>query len=343
MVANNNQDKPVSVRKQQAWSWFSLLATAVLLIIGIWTIAQRVTLAELINAFAAASPLYILLSFATLILTLLVKSWRWQILLTTPTEKPPFPPVFWAFNLGAFVNLVLPFMRLGEIARLFAIDWMAGVGKARALGTLVVEKLLDLIMVGLSLLLILPSVILPNFVTNPLPMITAVSLLSLFSLYILAFQTGWIIKISRLFARWLPGKWEDRVMRWLVSGLEGLDALRHKRQTLVIIGLSAVIALLTVSTPYLLFLAFHLELGIVEAALLNIIVILAIAPPSTPGKIGILNGTAALTLFAFGLRDEAVIVSYSTIYYLVIVLPLLAFGAVAVSRTHWKWQKAVGR
>ncbi len=339
MVAKNKQEKANTSGKKHLWPWFNLLLTAVLLIIGIWYIAQFVTLAELADAFTTANPLFILLSLLSVTLTLVIKTWRWQILLTTPEEKPPFLPLFWAFTLGAYVNLILPFMRMGEIARIFAIDWMTNVGKAHALGSIVVEKLLDLIMMGLMFLLILPFVILPGFMSNPLPMITAVSLTSIFILYLLAYQTKWVIKISRLFAKWLPAKWEERIMRWLISGLESLDALRNKRQTISLIGLSLIIAFLSVFNGYLLFPAFHLNLGLVEAALLTIIAMLAIVPPSTPGKIGVLNGAVALTLIGLGIRNEAIIVSYSTIYYIIVVSPVILFGGLAVSRTNWKWEK----
>jgi hypothetical protein len=339
MVAKNKQEMANSSGKKQFWSWLSLLVTAVLLIIGIWYIAQFVTLAELVDALTAANPLFILLSLLSVTLTLVIKTWRWQILLTTPDEKPPFRPLFWAFTLGAYVNLILPFMRMGEIARIFAVDWMTNVGKAHALGTIVVEKLLDLIMMGLMFLLILPFVILPGFMSNPLPMITAVSFASIFILYLLAYQTKWVIRISRLFASWLPANWEERVMRWLISGLESLDALRNKRQTVSLIGLSLLIAFLSVLNGYLLFPAFHLNLGFLEAALLTIVVMLAIVPPSTPGKLGVLNGAVALTLIGLGIRNEAIIVSYSTIYYIIVVSPVILFGGLAVSRTNWKWEK----
>ncbi|MCZ7673934.1 MAG: flippase-like domain-containing protein [Chloroflexi bacterium] len=168
-----------------------------------------------------AKPFYIFLALLAVTLTLLLKSWRWQLLLTDASGSPPFKPIFWSFNLGAYVNLVLPFMRLGEIARLFAINWTAQVGKARALGTIVVEKALDLFMLGLALLLVLPFVTLPVFMKNSLPTTTAVALIALFCLYLLAFQSAWIIRISRIFAAWLPPKWAERVMGWLIAGLEG--------------------------------------------------------------------------------------------------------------------------
>lgn len=339
MIVDNKKEAVKPTGKKQIWSWLNLLLTAVLLGVGIWYIAQRVTLAELVKAFAEANIFYILLSLIIVILTLALKSWRWQILLTTSEDKPAFSAVFLAFNLGAYVNLILPFMRMGEIARIFAIDWMAHVSKTRALGTIVVEKLLDLIMLGLLFMLVLPFAIMPAFVHNPLPMITAVSLLSLLLLYLLAFQTKWILTVSRLFARWLPAKWEQRTMRWLVSGLEGLNALHHKRQTLGIISLSVLIGLSSIVGGYLLFQAFHLGLGIIEAAILTIVTILAIAPPTTPGKIGVLNGAVALTLIGFGVRDNAILVSYSTVYYIIIVLPVILFGGLAASQTDWKWEK----
>ncbi len=338
MVEQNSQNQAPPPKKP-LWTWLSLLLTAVLLLIGFWYVVQRVTLAELTAALSGTQPRYILLSLLTVILTLLTKSWRWQALLTNPSHKPAFSPVFWSLNLGAYVNLILPFMRLGEVARLFAIDWTAHVGKARALGTIVVEKVVDLFMLGLSLLLILPFIVLPGFMGNPLPMITAVSLAALLFLYLLAFQTGWIIRASRTFAGWLPAKWGERLMNWLIAGLEGLSALRHRRQTIAVIGLSLWALLLSVLTPFFLFWAFNLPLGLVDAVLINLVVLLVSTPPSTPGKIGVVNGAAALLLISFGVSNDAVIFSYTTVYYLVVVLPIILFGGLAVSRTNWQWQK----
>ena len=116
MVANNSPDQPHTSRNKKIWPLLNLLLTAVLLAIGFWYIMQRTTLAELAAAFASANPLFILLSFLSMVLTLVIKSWRWQILLTQHSsatdvaDKPPFAPLFWAFNLGAYVNLVLPFI-----------------------------------------------------------------------------------------------------------------------------------------------------------------------------------------------------------------------------------------
>lgn len=325
--------------RNSVWPWVSVLLTAVLLIIGLWFVAQRLTWAELAASLTTAKPFYIFLALLAVTLTLLLKSWRWQLLLTDASGSPPFKPIFWSFNLGAYVNLVLPFMRLGEIARLFAINWTAQVGKARALGTIVVEKALDLFMLGLALLLVLPFVTLPVFMKNSLPTTTAVALIALFCLYLLAFQSAWIIRISRIFAAWLPPKWAERVMGWLIAGLEGLAALRHRRQTLAVIGLSLLSTLTSALTPYLLFLAFNIELGLAQAVLINIVVLLVSTPPSTPGKIGVVNAAAALLLLAFGVDNEAVIFSYTTVYYLAAVLPVVIFGGLAVSRTNWQWQK----
>ncbi|MCZ7673936.1 MAG: hypothetical protein M5U34_45810 [Chloroflexi bacterium] len=51
------------------------------------------------------------------------------------------------------------------------------------------------------------------------------------------------------------------------------------------------------------------------------------------------NAAAALLLLAFGVDNEAVIFSYTTVYYLAAVLPVVIFGGLAVSRTNWQWQK----
>jgi uncharacterized protein (TIRG00374 family) len=338
MVAEKQKTSPPAP-KNPIWNWVSVLVTAVLLIIGLWYLTQRVTLAELRASLAAARPIYILLSLLAMILGLVVKTWRWQILLTNNHDKPPFPPLFWAFNLGAYVNLILPFMRMGEVARLFAVDWMTHVGKARTLGTIVVEKTMDIIMLAITLALLLPYVVLPAFVGNPVPATTAVALLAILALATLAFRTTWVIQITRIFAGYLPAKWEDRVMGWLVNGLEGISALRSRRQVLIIIALSILTALLAILTPYFLLLAFNINLGFTEAALINILVTIAATPPSTPGKIGVVNGAAALALLGLGIQNDAAIFNYTTTYYLIVILPIIILGSLATSRTKWTWRR----
>lgn len=321
--------------------WLQVILTILLVGWGLWYITKEITLSEIGNALALAKPGYIVLGLLVILVTMVVKTWRWRLLYYPRQDMPPFKALFWALSLGQFVNTAVPFVRLGEIARVYALDQQFRTSKVRSLGTLVVEKTLDLIMLVLTVGVLLPVIVLPDFISDPSLTLGIISLGAFLALYLLAYQTKLVIWLLKQVASRLPTTIEQRVIRLGVSGLEGLSALRDRRIILALLGTSILVAILSVLTPYVLFPAFNLPLGLVDAALIHFMVSLAIAPPSTPGKIVVFDGAVAFVLLGFGLKNEAVIVSYAVIFHLVVVLPQIVLGGIAASRTNWQWRRSV--
>lgn len=321
----------------RAKPWLNIGFTAVLLIAGIWYLVSRVSLAEMGQALRAASLPLILLSLGTAVLTLLLKAWRWQLMFPPDEMRPPasFPAFFWALLLGAYINVLVPFLRLGELARIVALDGFTGISKAQSLATLVLEKSLELIMLGLTMAVLLTAVALPAYLSGSgaTLALSLAGLAILIILYLIAGHAAIIIRLfEALFSR-LPASIGRRLGRWTIAGLAGLVSLRRRRLAMGIVGLSAAIAVVAVLTPLLLLAAFHLPFGWVEAIILHTAITIALVPPTTPGKIGIFDGVVAFLLFQFGLRDEAVIASVTIVYHLVLILPLIALGTLAASRS----------
>jgi len=341
MLETNGQSNPSGASWRRYLPWLNLGLTLALIIAGLWYLSARMDAAALAQALLAASPGYVSLSVIIMLLTILIKALRWQLMF--PTERPPIrlASSFWAISLGQYVNLIVPFLRLGEVARLYALNQEAGTSPGRALGTLVVEKTLDLIFFGLTILFVLPFVILPDFIGDPGFLLWLLPLVLLVVLYVLAYQTDLVIRIWRRVVQPLPERLRDMLLRLAVSGLEGLESLRDRRLSLYMLLLSAAIALLSIALPYVLFFALPLPLNFLDAALIHIVVSIAIVPPSTPAKIGVLNGAAALTLWQLGISDETTIVTYTILLYLVVVVPQIILGLVAASRTKWRWQTAL--
>ncbi len=340
-MISNNATRPTNQSWRRYLPWLNLGLTAILLIAGLWYLSTRVSLAAVGAALAGASPVTVLLATGLMLLTVALKGWRWQLMF--PAERPPvsYAAAFWAVALGQYVNLIVPFLRLGEVARLYALNQESGASTGRALGTLVVEKTLDLIFFGLTVLFVLPFVILPDFIDRPGPMLFLLPLLLLAVLYLLAYRTELVIRFWRNIIAPLPERPRALLMRLAVAGLEGLAALRNRRLTLVMLLLSLAIAVLSVVLPYALFPALNLPLSLLDAALIHIAVSIAITPPSTPAKIGVFNGAAALMLWQFGLTDETLIAGYAILLYLVVVGPQIALGLIAASRTNWRWNAGI--
>ncbi len=327
-----------------AWRRFlpglNLILTSGLIIAGLWYLSTRLDLATIVDALSQASIGYTVLSVVIMLATILLKALRWQLMF--PAERPPvrLSSCFWAISLAQYVNLVVPFIRLGEVARLYALNREAGVSPGRGVGTLVVEKTLDLIFFGLTILFVIPFVVFPDYVSRPGPILTLLPLILFGVLYLLAYQTDLVISLWRRMIAPFPTRARDLLLRLAVNGLEGLAALRDRRLNLLMLLLSLLIAGLSIVLPYVLFLALSLPLTFLDAALVHIVVSIAIVPPSTPAKIGVLNGAAALVLWQLGVRDEANIAAYAILLYLVVVVPQIILGLIATSRTKWSWQMA---
>jgi uncharacterized protein (TIRG00374 family) len=339
MIANKTETQPSLSRR--LLPWLNLILVFILLGLGIWYLGRKVSLADILEALRLARPLPILLGMAVMLFTIVVKTWRWGLMFSAEEDQPSFMPLFWSLSLGQYVNLIVPFLRLGEIARIYALNRQSSVPMAQSIGTLVLEKVLDLFMLVLTIGLLLPFVILPEFVNQPGPLLWIIPIGALIMLYILAFQTTWISGLLLGIAGRLPGRWGKRILQWLVYGLEGLSALRSPQTSLLLVASSALIAILSILLPYTLFFAFDLRLTLVQAALLHAAVTIVTTPPSTPGKIGVFNGVVALMLYSFGIADDAVIIGYSIVFHLVVVLPQIILGSLAALRTDWKWQKSL--
>ena len=339
MITEDQDRSPSTMRRLMPW--LNLLLVVALLGIGVWYLADKVSLADILQALSLAKPIPILIGLGIMLLTVLLKTWRWQIMFVEREQKPSFVAAFWALTLGQYVNLIVPFLRLGEIARIYALNRQTQIPMSRSIGTLVVEKVLDIFILALTVAVIMPFVILPDFVGQPGPLLWLLPILLLLILYFFAYETDKITRILQNIAARLPDNWMQRPLQWMISGLEGLGALRSGRTSLMLVLLTAVIGVLAVLLPYVLFSAFDLQLSLVDAALIHVVVTIATTPPSTPGKLGIFNGAVAIMLYGFGVSNDAALISYSIVFHLVVIVPQILLGTVAAVKTDWHWQSTV--
>ena len=341
-MTSNYSETEESTGKPNRWlPWFNLALALILIALGIWYLADKVSLEEIVQAILLAKPGYILLATGIIVLTGMMKALRWQLMFSLPDDTPRFAPLYWSLMLGQYVNLIVPFFRLGEVARIYALNLQNEIPMARSLGTLVVEKVLDAIMLALTIAILLPLVILPEFVGDPGWVLWTVPVAALLILYLLAYQTELIARFFQVIAEKFPTKLGRRLLNWSLLGLEGLASLRNTRLSLLLVGSSALIAFMALLTPYILFQAFDLQFSLVQAAVIHVVVTIATTPPSTPGKIGVFNGAVALVLLTYGMADEAIIISYSIVFHLVVIMPQIVLGSIAASRTDWRWHKTI--
>jgi uncharacterized membrane protein YbhN (UPF0104 family) len=118
-----------------------------------------------------------------------------------------------------------------------------------------------------------------------------------------------------------------------------LASLRSRSAVGRLLISSVLLVLLGLLTPFLLFQAVQIPLGLAEAAVVDSALSLTTSAPSTPGQLGIFEGTVVLVLYQFGQTNQALTVSYAVAFHLVVLLPQILLGGLAASRTNWRWQQ----
>jgi hypothetical protein len=231
------------------------------------------------------------------------------------------------------VNAAVPFLRLGELARVYDLGQHTNSSKARALGTLVVEKVLDMLLLALTLFLLLPFLVIPSFVADSGLVLAILAALAFFFLFLVAYKTEVVLRLARALLAWLPEPLNQRLTPLVISGLEGIAALRRPATTLRLLADSALIAVLSVLTPLVLFPALNLPLNLAAAATIHVGLTVGTLPPSTPAKVGIFEFLVVFMLNRFfAIEDSAVALAYALVFHLVVVLPQLVLGGIALAR-----------
>jgi uncharacterized protein (TIRG00374 family) len=311
--------------------WLRVILSSLIGAVGIYLVARNLDLSDLQSAFAQANLGYVFLAVVTIFLTILAKTWRWRFIFHPPESRPLFEPLFWALSIGQFLNVLLP-MRLGEVGRAFSLERQSQVPIPKSIGTIVVEKTLDALTLGVMVFFLLPALLLPGYVSEQGYPLALLALVALAMLLLLAYRSQYVLRLFQSSIRLLPDRWNSRLARWFAEGLHGLAALRDPRLVLTLGFASAMIAGLSILTPWILFKAFDIPLAIEGAISLNLVVSIGSVPPSTPGKILIFETLVVVTLTRLGLTDSATMLSFAIVYHLVVALPQIALGALALLR-----------
>jgi hypothetical protein len=276
---------------------------------------------------------WVALAAAMIVAHTLVRAARWRVLFTPPV--PSFEVALTAMLVGQTLNYLLP-ARSGDIPRIYWLGERGGQSKARALGTMAVEKVLDLILLVLVLFLI------PFWIpTRPswLREATWGLVIALVLLYVglragLAWQKPLLSRLGSIADRCNVQRWpamQERLAR-LVEGIEGLRR-SHLIWRSVTLSLFAWIwgAAANLAT----FLALGLPPSWPMALTVSAALRVGIALPSLPASVGVYEGTVVLALSVFGVERETAL-SYGVLMHLIDFLPPVAMTLWLVWRSQLK-------
>lgn len=270
----------------------------------------------------------VVVAVITVLLTSAAKAGRWWLLFYPQQGSLRYSKLLSIILIGQMVNIVVP-ARLGEVARLYLIGELESVSRARTLGTIALEKVVDLLMVPVVLVGLLFMIPLPAWVQRSGLQTTLVGGGVVVAVLVGLTQRRRVVRLTIQGLGWLPDALSHRITRQLELALTGLEVLRHPGMALIVIVGSVGIWLLSATTNYLVFVAMGLQLPFSAALFLLIVLQLGVAVPSAPGKLGVFHYLCVLGLSLFGVARGPAL-GYALLLYAVVFVPLSVAGAVGL-------------
>jgi uncharacterized protein (TIRG00374 family) len=294
----------------------------------LFLVLREVDLSRTAELLGSARPAWLALAVAGILADLLFRALRWQILVA-PIKNVPLRRLGGYMLVGYLANNVLP-ARLGELVRSHYLGDREGISRSATLGTVVVERIVDtVVLVGIGALAIL--------VLNVRGVVVSAILvgLALAGLLVVALAVA-------LAAHRLPGadRAADFLGRWprvrgIVSRLRGGLRVAARPRTM---ALAAILSVAAWSCTVLAFLAagqaLGIELTVGEGSLLAAGTNLATAVPSGPGYLGTFEYAGQTIALAFGLGAAEGLALAVLIHFLTLTVSSLG-GAAALVRLGW--------
>jgi len=297
---------------------------------------------ELMDSLKNVRYIWIILLIPVGLLSHFARAYRWKFLLGHVKENLSIRNLFAAVMIGYMVNNALP--RVGEIVRPYVVGRLEGISKSTALGSVVVERIIDLVAVAaiFCLVLFFSPGILSAFVEDAetlRPVFLAGSLASVLLLIILLLKSESLIRSGKVLLRLAPARSRDRVQSLFESFVSGFRAASMKQHFGKIALTSAVIWGLYALGLYLPFFAYpeiaEAGLGFDAAIVLLTLSSMAFVLPA-PGAFGTYHTFLKFALIRLFGINEVTALSYTIVTHELNVLITTLTGAYFLVKDHLK-------
>jgi uncharacterized protein (TIRG00374 family) len=311
----------VSLLAIALFAWFLSHAN----LASVWTQVKRARIDLLVAGFFAV------------ILTYVIRAWRWQYLLH-PIGPTRFRTAFRTTVIGFAALGVLP-ARAGDVLRPYLLARQEGLLVSATLATIVMERVLDLIAV-LALLALyvwgiadpaaLPPALLRGIeVSSALAGAVAIALMGV--MWVLATHPERIGGLVFAMARVLPHAAADRLAGLARTFSGGFAAAREPRALAAAIAWSFPLWLAIAAEAWLVTIAFDIAMPFSGTFLLQALLVIGVAVP-TPGAVGSYHEAYRIGVTTFFGAPEDTAVAAAIVTHAISYFPVVLAGIVFMAQ-----------
>ena len=291
------------------FSWKFCISISISIIFSFYAF-KKFDPVRFLHILESVNYLYIFLAMLLLIFVVYIRALRWSLLFDD--KKIPIKKLFESQLIGYFGNNIFP-LRLGEGLRCFFLSKYSNLGAAQILGTIILERLLDmfaLILLGVILFLTNSSFI-KNYDNKYFlgSIFIIVLIMLLFSFY-----------FNRTSKKYNSDNNFFKIINNILIGFQSLS----RKNIFSILLYTLLIWSIYLIEVFLIQNSISLNLGLVDCVLILFISSLALSIPSSPGNIGTFE---AGVIYAMGIIGISVYqLEFALILHAVTFFPYTILG-----------------
>ena len=255
---------------------------------------QGIQISEVVSALSRLNPLFVPPAIILFWISYGSRVFRWQLLFTP--YKLRWRKVLSTLSIGYFLSNITP-LRVGDVVRAYLIANIERVPVARALSSVVIERVSDGLSVVLMLVVLLPFI--PNI---PVQVrsggiifgVIGIGALIAFALISLQRERG-IRFLKRLTAR-VGFLQREVIWRSLENLIDGFSVLHSPRPVFGLIAWSIAVWFVAAVLNWLAMRSIGLQLGLDAGLLVSVVTSLAVTAAPTPGQLGVFHLAAQFAL-----------------------------------------------
>jgi len=241
-----------------------------------------------------------------------LRSLRWGAILR-PLEKVNPLSLFGVTCVGFLAIAAIP-ARLGELARPYLITKKSHINMTSALGTILIERLADILTLMFMLAGSLIFFTMPAWLIKPSVFFFLLTMAVVGAVvFMIAARERSVKILNRLLAA-LPDRYAAAANRLVNQLIDGFEVVKNPQCLFLIVFYSVLIWSVNIAAIYLMFLAFNFDLTVLAAFILMVVLMVGIAIPTAPGFVGNWHFFCILALSLFGIaRPDAL--TFSVVYH----------------------------
>lgn len=249
--------------------------------------------------------------------------------LLTPVRRVPALLLFRSQLVAIVGNNVLP-LRIGEMLRIGYLDRACSVPAESAAAAVVLERLLDLLLLGTMLAALVAGVVIEVPRSASLYVMGGLALVALLASLGISRRPGVLIAASTRVGRLFGPRVEAQLSRRVSAFAQGLAGLSSSRAVALAIAWTGLYWAAAGGTVFAWMVAFGFELPWYAPAVVLAFLSFGAALPSSPGFVGTYHFFAATALAVLGV-DPTRAASFAIVLHAATIIPVTVVGGLYLS------------